>query len=775
MKRNRFGMKILCAGIMLTTCLCIGMDSFATEVDEYAAGYIDTGERFDAYKPVEGTPQLLRESNIPAQYSLVELGQISSVKNQKNHGTCWAFSTAGAAENYMIRNGGMGNPDYSEYQMAYFFYHHVDDKLGNLQGDSTSILSSKYNYLTLGGNNTWTAFSLANWQGMVEEVKAPYEKASASSSLNDSLAYDDALHMQNVYFLSMKDKDEIKKMIMERGAVVSAMYVAPANSYYYFNTQKDASYQDVSKSANHSILIVGWDDDYAVENFKSGKQPSKKGAWLIKNSWGPDSAPYIWISYEDLCLSQQNAYSYEFESADNYDNNYQYDGCFGTAYLTVKNGYSIVNDFVAKASVLEEIKAVSFALKSTNVGYEIQVYRNSPEDDPMGGEPMLNEPVRGETTYGGYYTVPFEQPINVAMGDHFSVVITLKSLDGDEGVSCYVDADQEVSGLVKFDSTIKDNQSYVVVSSGDALKGKVIDLYEQYTSDYCFRIKAFTNSLGDGQIIDMADVKVSSISKKEYTGLKIKPCPSVTYKGITLVKDRDYTLSYSDNKNPGTATVTIKGIGNFSGSKTKTFQIVGKLSPVTTYNGVNYSAVYDYNYYVTKYEDVWNAYKNDDASVLRHFVEVGMKEGRRGKSSFSVKSYAYQYYDLRKLYKNDLPKYYLHYISSGKKEGRIATGTTRMKGGPYVYNNVNYKAVFNVGYYANRYPDLQKKYGLDDDKYLKHFVQTGMKKARKGNSEFNVKHYKDRYADLRKLYGEEYKKYYIHYITYGKAEGRNGK
>ena len=45
-----------------------------------------------------------------------------------------------------------------------------------------------------------------------------------------------------------------------------------------------------------------------------------------------------------------------------------------------------------------------------------------------------------------------------------------------------------------------------------------------------------------------------------------------------LRKDVDYTVSYSNNTNPGTASLTIKGIGAYSGQKTITFQIVDTAS-----------------------------------------------------------------------------------------------------------------------------------------------------------------------------------------------------
>ena len=63
-------------------------------------------------------------------------------------------------------------------------------------------------------------------------------------------------------------------------------------------------------------------------------------------------------------------------------------------------------------------------------------------------------------------------------------------------------------------------------------------------------------------------------------------------------------------------------------------------------NGVDYSAVYDYQYYVNKYADIKKAYGYDDLAVLQHFVNYGMKEGRQAKSSFDVNSYRLQYADL---------------------------------------------------------------------------------------------------------------------------------
>ena len=90
----------------------------------------------------------------------------------------------------------------------------------------------------------------------------------------------------------------------------------------------------------------------------------------------------------------------------------------------------------------------------------------------------------------------------------------------------------------------------------------------------------------------------------------------------------------------------------------------------TVYNGVNYAAVYDYDYYISQYGDIKKAYEGNDVAVLAHFVNNGMSEGRQGNNSFNVYSYRNKYADLRGAYGNDLKSYYLHYVNYGKAEGR---------------------------------------------------------------------------------------------------------
>ena len=83
------------------------------------------------------------------------------------------------------------------------------------------------------------------------------------------------------------------------------------------------------------------------------------------------------------------------------------------------------------------------------------------------------------------------------------------------------------------------------------------------------------------------EIRPADISKfnpvLEYTSTtydELPKCPTVEINGLTPFTDFDYY--YSDNVNIGTATVTIFGMGNYSGTITKTFAIIPHLSAPTT-------------------------------------------------------------------------------------------------------------------------------------------------------------------------------------------------
>lgn len=467
----------------------------ASEPDELN-GYIPTqlvapsihddneGENFRTYSSV-----------IPTEYNSAELGNITEVKNQR-YGDCWSFAAMAAAEASVICKkesikgieANTDNIDFSEWFLSYFMYHSQVDMLGNTKGDSNNNISGE-SYLNAGGNEIYTTFALANWIGAADEDIAPYSSVTSDSeaTINAGLAYQDVAHMKNSYWINMKDRDDVKNAIMNYGAIVTSY--CHLTSYYNWDT---AAYylNDVTQIPNHSIAIVGWDDAYSKDNFKETCKPAGDGAWLVKNSWGTNwgNEGYFWISYEDVSIQVGNAYVYDFVNTDEYEYNYQYDGSAGSTTYSMQSGGSIANVFHAAAEEgAEQLKAVSFALYTTGVEYSIQIYKDlSDDENPMSGTPMLSEPLKGTTSYAGYYTIDLNEAIDLYNGESFSVVITLTKKSG--SIQYFVDTTYSNGNWLSFINECEMGESFCKTFS----TYDWIDLAQYNTTA---RIKAFTTGV----------------------------------------------------------------------------------------------------------------------------------------------------------------------------------------------------------------------------------------------------------------------------------------
>ncbi len=100
-----------------------------------------------------------------------------------------------------------------------------------------------------------------------------------------------------------------------------------------------------------------------------------------------------------------------------------------------------------------------------------------------------------------------------------------------------------------------------------------------YTCTVCKRTK--TESIPKIKPVSISLASISGLTAKPFTGKAITPDFKVTYKGKTLKKDTDYTVSYANNKYVGTATVTIRGKGSYQGTKKADFAITKAANTLT--------------------------------------------------------------------------------------------------------------------------------------------------------------------------------------------------
>lgn len=89
------------------------------------------------------------------------------------------------------------------------------------------------------------------------------------------------------------------------------------------------------------------------------------------------------------------------------------------------------------------------------------------------------------------------------------------------------------------------------------------------------------NSSNESTSFKISDLDINPIKNQAYSGKAIKPTVTVKDGDKKLVNGTDYTVTYKNNTNIGTATVTIIGKGDYTGTKTLTFKIVPKKVALT--------------------------------------------------------------------------------------------------------------------------------------------------------------------------------------------------
>lgn len=470
----------------------------------------------DSYWDEEESDEKLDQagaSNFPSSYDSRDYGYIT-VKKEQFYGTCWAFASIAAAEASIIKCGLANNTiDLSEYHLAYYMYQRNTDPLGNTSNDYSYVGGdSVYDILNYGGNLGDVAEQFAKWCGPVLESSMPGENAINLVKPSTDISFQSLFHLKKAVWGNSSNRDEIKDLICKYGAVASSYYVGPA-SYVNYEDYSEATYHFPTEVvANHSICIIGWNDNYPKENFNY--QPEGNGAWLVKNHDGANQK-YMWISYY---THLQDLVAFEFESAARLQNNYQYDGCpdtswylsdaFGSSAVTAK---SCMNIFASKKSqkTLEKLETVMIHQKKNNT-YQIQIYVNPViKDGQLVSYEYKSNVFNHTADYGGIYMVEVSENIYLNEGDTFAVEIS-GGIINEYAVSTTTHSGRE---------SMNPGECYV----GKVEKG---EFSYQDLSTYNYtgtpRIKAFTNATSIPLVTNMS----IDVTQKE-----LNPGESFTIKG----------------------------------------------------------------------------------------------------------------------------------------------------------------------------------------------------------------------------------------------------
>ena len=386
-----------------------------------SAGFADDAYECEAINLNYNSPNaLLIQSGqyydlvLPDRYDLRNYGLVTPVKNQGSNGNCWAFASLASLESCILKATGC-TYDLSEENMK----------------DLMSKYSSYGWYMetNTGGYDRMGYAYLASWMGPVNESDDPYAIGEVLSPVLDSI-----FHVQNILFLertSYTDNDKIKRAIMSYGAVSTSIHMyqsgpEPEKDGYenLYTNGKNLYWYRTDKGANHAVAIVGWDDNYSKNNFKT--TPPDDGAWIIKNSWGTGSGDkgYYYVSYYDTRLAPLNSpystYVFVFNDSIKYDKNYQYDVSGRTDFFLNESGTVwYKNRFTATDN--EYLTGVSTYFEK-NTDWELAIYVNG----------VLRH-IQSGTSTPSYSTIELDRFVPLNIGDVFEVVFKI-TVDKDAGV-----------------------------------------------------------------------------------------------------------------------------------------------------------------------------------------------------------------------------------------------------------------------------------------------------------------------------------------------------
>lgn len=540
--------KILSVCLIITTIfLNLQVTVYATDETLYPImeNYgVDTED--DVYIP--DLPELEEEVEATTLQSYNPLinNKATPVKSQGNQATCPFFATNALLETTGLYKTGM-KYNLSEEPMRFvlsnqLMYANNSDSVGFYQNGvsagCTFYITS--NYITninepIINNNTkkWVSPNLSN--------DIPY----TNKNYNDSIYWPSGMDLSYCsYYASGTEfinEEEIKDYILSHGCVYVSFFADQLNG---LNTTTNAFYLTNKAGTNHAVAVVGWDDNYSVDNFLSTNRPANNGAWLIKNSWGTTekSNGYFWVSYEDSTFNfYDNAAiisEIDKRSKNEYMLSYDFMPMTKTEYYTLpedENTLYMANVYNVSdlADEYGSINKVMFYAKELGGFYRIYLTPLSSDESYPDISALGTSYCSGYIGAEGYVTADLSKPYT--FDDSVSkIAVTVKIITDDQS---------RIIGVAREDCTrkyqpsISDGESYLYVDG--AWKDVTSD--EMLYGNLCIRPVLVRR-------VSVTQDSTLSSNNLTYTDSDVTVDLNLNGNLLYCIKENGNTLLYEDNQ-----------------------------------------------------------------------------------------------------------------------------------------------------------------------------------------------------------------------------------
>ena len=379
---------------------------FVERPGELLYGYIPPPMALSHLDRIAAAEERPKAHALPDRFDWRDEHKVTSVKNQGGCHTCWAFGTLAAVESRVLIKEDV------TYRSGHTEYVYSEQNLVCCTDPSWVYLDGNRCH---GGGWSWLAADTLIKQGARSGACQPYNTAIINHECCDNSC--EPVKMVHAYrtiayqATSPEVMEPIKTALHTHGPLAMAYrhdddHLHDGNIYFW---------PDCTEPADHSVCIVGWDDD--IPHPSDGGS----GAWIVKNSWGTDWAD---DGYFYLCYGSANMQDVNFLDYKDYDPReviYYWDA----AGMVGAVGYGAPTAWMAntfKSTEAGILTHVDFWTTSNDAEYEIRIYL----DGDASGE--LEDPAAiqtGTCRESGYYSIPLTSPVPLTGGQAFTVAVKM--------------------------------------------------------------------------------------------------------------------------------------------------------------------------------------------------------------------------------------------------------------------------------------------------------------------------------------------------------------